>query len=115
MSHVLRTLAETDDNTTLLSVDGASAFDLISRKSMIKGLLDVPNGDKLLPFVRLLCGSSSTFLWEDELGTVNFVPQGEGGERGDPLMPLHFQPQATPRLVCIGGEVASRRTLVRVP
>ena len=49
----------------------------------------MPNGDKL-PFVRLFYGSPSTFLWEDEMGTVNFVPQGEGGEQGDPLMPLLF-------------------------
>ena len=60
----------------------------------------MPNGDKLLPFVRLFYGSPSTFLWEDELGTVNFVPQGEGGEQGDPLMPLLFS--LGPRFVCTG-------------
>ena len=30
----------------------------------------------------------SQFLWEDELGTVNHMPQGEGSEQGDSLMPL---------------------------
>ena len=74
----------------LLSVDGVGAFDLISRKAMMEGLLDIPNGDKLLPVVSLFYGSPSTFLWEDEMGTVNFVPQGEGGEQGDLLMPLLF-------------------------
>ena len=64
----------------------------------------MPNGDKLLPFVRLFCGSPSTFLWEDELGTVNFVPQGEGGERGDPLMPFFFSLKQHPGL----GAVAER-------
>ena len=57
---------------------------------MIEGLLGMPNGDKMFPFVRLFNDSPSTFLWEDELGTVNFVPQEEGGEQGDPLMPLLF-------------------------
>ena len=48
------------------------------------------NGDKMLPFVRFFNGSPSTFLWEDEMGAVTFVPQGEGGEQGVPLMPLLF-------------------------
>ena len=74
MSHVLRTLAGMDENTSLLSVDGVGAFDLISRKSIIEGLLDMANGDKLLPFVRLFYG----FSFQDELGTVKVVPQGEG-------------------------------------
>ena len=34
--------------------------------------------------------SPSTFLWEDELGEARKVVQGEGGEQGDPLMPLLF-------------------------
>ena len=70
VSHVLQTLLEMDENTTLLSVDGVGAFDLISRKAMMEGLLDMRNGDKLLLFVRLFCGSPSTFLWENEMGTV---------------------------------------------
>ena len=37
---------------------------------------------KLLLFRRQFCGSPSTFLWEDELGVVNHVQQGEGGEPG---------------------------------
>ena len=47
-------------------------------------------GDSLLPFARQFYGSPSTFLWEDELGIVNHVQQGEGGEQGDPLMPMLF-------------------------
>ena len=49
MSHVLQTLSEMDENTTLLSVDGVGAFDLISGKAMMEGLLDIPNLDKLIP------------------------------------------------------------------
>ena len=48
-------------------------------------------GDSLLPFARQFYGSPSTFLWNDEMGTVNpREEQGEGGEQGDPLMPLLF-------------------------
>ena len=30
------------------------------------------------------------YLWEDDAGTVHRIPQGEGGEQGDDLMPLLF-------------------------
>ena len=39
------------------------------------------------PFVRLFYSAPSTHVWEDELG---MIPQKEGGEQGDPLMPLLF-------------------------
>ena len=80
VSHVVQTLLEIDENTTLLSVDGVGAFDLISRKAMIEGLLDMPNGDQFLLFVRL-CGSPSIFSWEDEMGTVNQLRPPRRGVR----------------------------------
>ena len=39
------------------------------------------DGDKLVPFMRMFCGSPSTFLWEDDEGTVHHVRQGEGGSK----------------------------------
>ena len=47
-------------------------------------------GDHILPFVRCFYGSPSTYLWEDEMGVTQHVPQGEGREQGDPLMPILF-------------------------
>ena len=44
----------------------------------------------MLPFVRLFYGTPSSYLWEDDAGTVHRVRQGEGGEQGDALMPLLF-------------------------
>ena len=29
-------------------------------------------------------------MWEDDCGITHNIPQGEGGEQGDPLMPLLF-------------------------
>ena len=92
VSHTLRTLSEMDEATTILSVDGVGAFDLISRNAMLQGLAEMPGGLEVLPSVRMFCGSPSRFFWEDELGNVNCIPQGEGGEHGDPLMPLLFSP-----------------------
>ena len=48
----------------------------------------MPDGVKVSPFVRMFYGTPSQFLWEDQLGTVNHIPHGEGGEQGDTLMPL---------------------------
>ena len=74
VSHMFQTLLELDPRATILSVDGVGAFDLISRNAMMAGFYSSP----------------STFLWEDDVGTVHHIPQGEGGEQGDPLMPLLF-------------------------
>ena len=105
VSHTLRTLAEMDEATTILSVDGVGAFDLISRSAMMQGLVDMPDGVKVLPFVRMFYGTPSKFLWEDELGVVNHIPQGEGGEQGDPLMPLLFSLGQHRALVSVAGEL----------
>ena len=90
MCHVLQALTDNDETATILSVDGIGVFDLISRKSMMRGLLEVEGGGKVLPFARQFYGSPSTHLWEDEERAVHFIPQGEGGEQGDPLMPALF-------------------------
>ena len=43
-----------------------------------------------LPFVRMFYGAPSFYLWEDSSGVTHTIPQGEGGEQRDPLMPLLF-------------------------
>ena len=53
----------------------------------------------MLPFVRHFYGSPSTYLWEDDSGKTHMIPQGEGGEQGDPLMPLLFSLGMHPALV----------------
>ena len=64
--------------------------DLISRNAMMEGLLKMEKGDQIFPFVRCFYGSPSTYLWEDEVGNPQDIAQGEGGEQGDPFMPLLF-------------------------
>ena len=51
----------------------------------MEGLLRMEQGDQILPFVRCFYGSPSTYLWEDETGNVQDIPQG------DPLMPFLFE------------------------
>ena len=57
--------------------------------------------DQILPFARCFYGSPSTYLWEDELGNTQEIPQGEGGEQGDPLMPMLFSLAEHPALEAI--------------
>ena len=67
-----------------------SAYDMISRSSMLEALRQLPGGGAALPFVRMFYGRISEYLWEDDFGVVHRIAQGEGGEQGDALMPLLF-------------------------
>ena len=92
VAHVLQTLTELDEDATIVSVDGIGAYDLISRKAMLEGCpkdcsqLNGDNNSSLSSGV--FWGAPSTYIWEDEMGTNHRIPQGEGREQGDPLVPL---------------------------
>ena len=90
VTHLIRGATDINDRTTIVSVDGIGAFDSISRNSMFSGLQRMVDGDQMIPFVRLFYGSLSVYLWEDDMGETHEILQGEGGEQGDPLMPLLF-------------------------
>ena len=105
VAHVLQGLTELDPLATVTSVDGISAFDLISRKAMLEGLMRVDGGSSALPFVRLFHGSPSEYLWEDATGMVHTIPQGEGGEQGDHLMPLLFSVGQHSSLEAVGAQL----------
>ena len=62
-------------------------FDLVSRNAMLQGLMGMDGGDRILPFVRMFYGEPSTFLWEDDLGGVHHILQGEGGNKAIPSCP----------------------------
>ena len=90
VAHMLQSLTDLNPEVTVTSIDGVGAYDLISRSAMLEGLLRMEGGDQILPFVRMFCSNPSTYLWEDELGITQHIAQGEGGENGDPLMPMLF-------------------------
>ena len=87
VAHVLQSMSDVDPLATVVSIDGVGAFDLVSRSSMLRGLLGVEGGGAVLPFVRQFYGGPSSFLWDDASGATHDIAQGEGGEQGDPLMP----------------------------
>ena len=83
VGHLLRAV-------TVLSVDGIGAYDHVLRAAMLGRLECMPRASAILPFVRLSYAQPSTYSWFDEEGERKVVTQAEGGEQGDPLMPLLF-------------------------
>ena len=77
--HIVQSLTDVDSNGTVVSIDGVGACDLISRNSMLRGLLRMENGDQILPFVRCFYGRPSTYLSEDVRTHLDDVGQSPGG------------------------------------
>ena len=71
--HALQGLTEIDPRATVMSIDGISAFDLIS----LQGLMDLDGGSSALPFVALFYGTPSSYLWEDSCGRTHTIVQGD--------------------------------------
>ena len=90
VAHALQAMSDLNPNATITSIDGVSAYDSISRRAMLEELEKVAGGREVLPFVLMFYGSPSSYLWEDEGGVTHIIAQGEGGEQGDPLVPLLF-------------------------
>ena len=82
VAHALQGLTELDQNATVTSVDGFSAFDMISRQSMLECLRQLSVGNTVLPFVRLFHGRQSQYSWECDDGEIHHISQGEGGGIG---------------------------------
>ena len=105
IAHTLQGLTELNPRATVVSIDGISAYDQISRAAMLSGLLNVEGGGQALPFVRMFYGSPSSYSWEDSCGVSHTIRQGEGGEQGDALMPLLFALGQHRALVAIQSEL----------
>ena len=61
IAHVLQGITELHPELTITSVDGIRAFDMISRESMLRWLLEVEGGGAALPFIRYY-GSPSEYV-----------------------------------------------------
>ena len=63
---------------------------LISRESKLSAAHYIDGGGEILLFVSSLNEKPSSNLWENGLGEMCDLQQGEGGEQGDSLMPMLF-------------------------
>ena len=80
----LRVALETDPDVTVVSLDGRSAYDTVSRAAFLSKLRQV--APALLPFVRLFYGQPSVYCWWDDSGTCRDICQAEGCEQGDGIV-----------------------------
>ena len=90
VGHAIRALTDADPECTILSIDGVGAYDHIFRSSFLAKLHQVPGLWGLLPFVRSIYAQPTTYVWTDDSGAQHRIRQAEGGEQGDPLIPLLF-------------------------
>ena len=90
VGHMLRAATDRDPSATVFRMDGIGAYDHVLRAAMLQRLEQMPVARSLLPFVRLSYATPSRYSWWDDNGERHVVTQAEGGEQGDPLMPLLF-------------------------
>ena len=90
VGHLLRAATDANLNATILTVDGIGAYDHVLRSAMLGRLAAMPSARSLLPFVRMSYAQQSCYQWFDDGGEAREVTQAEGGEQGNPLMPLLF-------------------------
>ena len=90
VGHLFRAACDLNPNACVLSIDGIGAFDNISRKAMLQKLASLPTASSIVPFARLSYASPTDYVWTDDAGRDHTIRQNEGGEQGDPLMPLLF-------------------------
>ena len=83
-------MTDLDPDTTITSIEGVGTYDLISRNAMLEGILQMNDGDQIIPFVRMFYSGPSKNLWEDEMGTTQYMPQGGREGQENPLMPMLY-------------------------
>ena len=115
VAHILQVLTELDEKATVVSVDGIGAFDLISRNSMMRGLQDMVDGEKILPFVRAFYGQTVILLVGGRRWRCPRHPAGRGRGAGRSI-DAHVVLFGTACSFGISEErVARGRTVVCIP
>ena len=91
----MEALTDLNPEATVVSIDGIGACDLISRNVVLEGLLQMENGDQVLPFVRNLYWHWLAYVRRE--GETRWAPYTtEGGGAGNALMLLLLRFVATP-------------------
>ena len=62
VAHVVQALTSLESEATILSIDGVGAYDTIGRRALMRGVADIADGDKLIPFGQQFYSSPSTYV-----------------------------------------------------
>ena len=90
VGHVIRALTDANSTTTVLSVDGMGTYDRVFGGDHVVQVALLTSAAWPLPFVRAMYSEPSHYTWRDDSGNLHDIVQYEGGEQGDPLVPLLF-------------------------
>ena len=78
MAHAIQFFTDLNSRATVLTIDGISAYDSISRAAMLDELSNVSDGGAVLPFVLQFYAQHSEYRWTDDYGHNHVIHQGEG-------------------------------------
>ena len=63
VAHTVQSRTDEDEHDAVVSVDGIGAYDTISRQAMLQGVVRVPSGDRVLPFLKQFYSSPVCFCF----------------------------------------------------
>ena len=86
VAHALRGFTELNSRATVMSIEGISACDLISREAMLQALADAEGGSQALPFVSMFYGAPSEYLLEDSAGSAHHQTGGKAASSNDAIV-----------------------------
>ena len=90
MGHMIRAITDADPTATVLKVDGIGGYEHVLRAAMLGRSVNIEEARVILTFVRMSYANPSSYQWFTDDGECRTVIQAEGGEQGNPLMPLLF-------------------------
>ena len=65
VAYFMEALTDFNPEATVVSIDATGAHDIISRNAVLEGLVQVENGDQVLPFMRNFYGRRLTCVREE--------------------------------------------------
>ena len=66
VGHAIRASADANPRATVLSIDGIGGYDHVLRSAMLTKLVEVPQLQGLVPYVRSVYALPTRYAWEDE-------------------------------------------------
>ena len=108
VGHAIQALTDLHPDSTVLSVDGIGAFDLVSREAMLLGLPNMEGGDTLLPLWFNSTGNLRNTSGRMMRGSATPFLKGKGENKATPGALLLGTTQFT---CCCSRDLAAHRMM----